>query len=402
MTSGPDEPFGIYLHWPFCAAKCPYCDFNSHVRAGIDETAFGAALIAELEFFRALSPSRTVSSVFFGGGTPSLMAPQTVERVLDAIAAKWRLARDIEITLEANPTSVEADRFRGFHGAGINRVSIGVQSLVERDLARLGRTHNVAEALDAIATAATRFGRISFDLIYGRMGQSVAMWHDELSRALAFAPDHLSAYQLTIEPATPFFALHEAGKLRLPGERVGRALLEVTHDLCAAGGLPAYEVSNFARPGAECRHNLTYWRYHDYIGVGPGAHGRLSVDGGKYAFVTVRDPERWQAQVVSNGNGIAEQHQLDREQQADELLLMGLRLAEGIDLDRLDALGAALDAVEARTLSGAGLIAFDRTLGRVRVAPKGWPVLDAIIARLAGGAGAGRPDEAETAVPASP
>ncbi|MBV8755100.1 MAG: coproporphyrinogen III oxidase, partial [Hyphomicrobiales bacterium] len=275
------EPgFGIYVHWPFCLSKCPYCDFNSHVRhAAIDEERFVHAFAAEIAATAARIPGRVAVSIFFGGGTPSLMQPATVGAILDAIARHWKLAPDVEVTLEANPTSVEATRFRGYRAAGVNRVSLGVQALDDGALAALGRMHSAEEALAAVAIARTTFPRYSFDLIYARPRQTVAAWRDELARAIGEAGDHLSVYQLTIEPDTPFAALHASGKLAPPDDDTGRALYDATQEVCAARGLPAYEISNHARPGGECRHNLVYWRYGEYAGIGPGAHGRLNIAG---------------------------------------------------------------------------------------------------------------------------
>ncbi|MEM7567515.1 MAG: radical SAM family heme chaperone HemW, partial [Pseudomonadota bacterium] len=273
----PDAPgFGIYVHWPFCAAKCPYCDFNSHVRhGGVDQAAFAAALVAELRHMAGRTPGRTVTSVFFGGGTPSLMEAGTVETVLGAIHDLWTVSPEAEITLEANPTSAEAERFRGYRSAGVNRLSLGVQSLNDVDLKFLGRLHSAAEALAAIEMARATFPRLSFDLIYARPGQTVRAWSEELNAAIGYAADHLSLYQLTIEPETPFHALQRAGRLRVPQSDEARALYDVTQEITTRAGLPAYEISNHAVPGAESRHNLVYWRYGEYVGVGPGAHGRL-------------------------------------------------------------------------------------------------------------------------------
>ncbi|MGA8079428.1 MAG: radical SAM family heme chaperone HemW, partial [Xanthobacteraceae bacterium] len=285
--SEPEQAFGVYVHWPFCLSKCPYCDFNSHVRhSAIDEQRFLRAFHSEIGKTAERVRDRTVSTIFFGGGTPSLMQPSTIAGVLNSIARQWRVAGDAEITLEANPTSVEADRFRGYRAAGVNRVSLGVQALDDRALAELGRTHTAREALDAVDIARTVFGRYSFDLIYARPNQEPKAWADELKRALAEAGEHLSLYQLTVEADTPFAALHAAGKLRTPDEDTARALYDVTQELCGAHGLPAYEISNHARPGGECRHNLVYWRAQEYAGVGPGAHGRLDIDGERHATAT--------------------------------------------------------------------------------------------------------------------
>ncbi len=340
MGDAAEPGFGVYVHWPFCASKCPYCDFNSHVRmAGVDEPRFAKAFAREIAHMAALAPGRTVTSIFLGGGTPSLMKPETVGNVLDRIAAAWPVARDVEITLEANPSSVEAERFAGYRAAGVNRVSLGVQALNDADLKALGRLHSVAEARRAIEIAARTFERFSFDLIYARPAQTPEAWCTELSEALAMMRDHMSLYQLTIEEGTPFAGLHRAGKLAVPVPELADTLFEITQELTEAAGIPAYEISNHARPGAESRHNLTYWRYGDYAGVGPGAHGRLVVDGVRHALMTERQPEAWAEAVERQGHGIVEEASLSSAEEADEMLLMGLRLTEGIDLRRLEALG---------------------------------------------------------------
>jgi oxygen-independent coproporphyrinogen-3 oxidase len=385
VTTTPDAPgFGVYVHWPFCAAKCPYCDFNSHVRREpIDEARFARAIAAELKATAARVPGRTVSTIFFGGGTPSLMQPATVAAILDTVAQHWRVAPDVEVTLEANPTSVEAGRFRGYRGAGVNRVSLGVQALDDRALAELGRMHTAREALDAVAIARGVFDRYSFDLIYARPGQQPEQWADELRQALAEAGEHLSLYQLTIEQDTPFAALHAAGKLRIPQEDLARALYDTTQELCAAHGLPAYEISNHARPGGECRHNLVYWRAHEYAGVGPGAHGRLDIDGDRHATATEKRPETWLTRVESEGLGLITDDVLIREESADEFLLMGLRLAEGIDIARYERLaGRPLDPVRIALLAGHGLLQ-TTPAGRLRITLPGFPILDAVVADLA-------------------
>jgi oxygen-independent coproporphyrinogen-3 oxidase len=379
------EPgFGIYVHWPFCLAKCPYCDFNSHVRhRPVDEARFGAALSREIAHMAGLAPGRRVLSVFFGGGTPSLMSPGTVATVLDAIARHWSLDAEIEVTLEANPTSVEAGRFRGYREAGVNRVSLGVQALHDADLEALGRRHSVSEALAAVDLARGIFPRLSFDLIYARPGQSVAAWRAELEAAMTHAADHLSLYQLTIEPGTPFHALHAAGKLQVPEPELARALYEATQDVTEAHGLPAYEISNHARPGAECRHNLVYWRYGEYAGVGPGAHGRLIVRGVRRALATERVPEAWLERVEKQGHGITEDEPLDREAQGDEMLLMGLRLKEGVDLTRYRMMtGRPIDPARLTLLAADGFVE-PAPGGRLRATPEAWPVLDAVVADLA-------------------
>ncbi len=384
MSAAEQAPFGVYIHWPFCLSKCPYCDFNSHVRqAGIDEPRYVKAFTAEIAATAARVPGRTVSTIFFGGGTPSLMDPKTVGAILDAIGRHWAMSPDAEITLEANPTSVEAARFRGYRAAGVNRVSLGVQSLEDAVLKQLGRLHTAGEALDAVALARAIFPRFSFDLIYARPGQSAAAWRTELSRALGEAGEHLSLYQLTIEPDTPFAALHAGGKLALPDDDLGRDLYDLTLDQCAAAGLPAYEVSNHARPGAECRHNLVYWRYGEYAGIGPGAHGRLIVDGARRATATEKRPEGWLMRVESLGHGVTVDDPLSRAEQADEFLLMGLRLAEGIDPQRYAALaGRPLDLERIAALTGHGFVETTPD-GRLRVTRSGFPVLDAVVADLA-------------------
>ena len=372
------------MHWPFCASKCPYCDFNSHVRAGgIDEARFRAAFLKELEHWARLAPGRSVASVFFGGGTPSLMSPATTGAVLDAIAGLWTVEPGAEITLEANPSSVEAGRFRGYRAAGVNRVSLGVQSLDDRVLRTLGRLHTAAEARVAIEVARGTFERFSFDLIYARPGQTLEAWRAELAQALALAGRHLSLYQLTIEEGTPFAELHARGRLRVPDQEVAHAFYELTQELTEAAGLPAYEISNHAAPGEECRHNLLYWRYGEYAGIGPGAHGRIVAGGARQATAAERNPERWAALVEAQGHGLAEMAPLGRAEEADEALLMGLRLREGIDLDRLAALtGFAPGACAVAELAALGLV--ERRAGnRLAATAAGRVVLDQVVLRLA-------------------
>jgi oxygen-independent coproporphyrinogen-3 oxidase len=379
-----NQAFGVYVHWPFCLSKCPYCDFNSHVRhAPIDEERYARAFAREIATTAARAPGREVTSIFLGGGTPSLMQPQTVGAVLDAIGQHWHVAKDVEVTLEANPTSVEATRFRGYRTAGVNRVSLGVQALDDASLKALGRLHTAREALDAVAIARTIFDRYSFDLIYARPDQTAQMWTDELKRAISEAAEHLSLYQLTIEPETPFFGLHAAGKLKIPDEAVARALYDVTQEVCAQQGLPSYEISNHARPGAECRHNLVYWRGQEYAGVGPGAHARLDIDGRRHAIATEKRPETWLMRVEAQGNGVIADDILNSEERADEFLLMGLRLAEGIDPQRYKALsGRALDPRRIALLKDEGAITVDAS-GWLRVTKDGFPLLDAVVADLA-------------------
>ncbi len=378
------EAFGVYVHWPFCLSKCPYCDFNSHVRhAAIDEDRFARAFAREIETTASRAPGREVTSIFLGGGTPSLMQPQTVAAVLDAIGKHWRVAGDAEVTLEANPTSVEATRFAGYRAAGVNRVSLGVQALDDASLKMLGRLHSAREALDAVAIARRAFERYSFDLIYARPDQTAEGWSSELKLAIHEAAEHLSLYQLTIEEGTPFFGLHAAGKLKTPDEALARDLYDVTQDMCDRHGLNAYEISNHARSGAECRHNLVYWRGQEYAGIGPGAHGRLDIDGVRHATSTERRPEAWLMRVESNGHGVVVDDVLNSEERADEFLLMGLRLAEGIDPRRYQALaGRPLDPRRIALLREQGAIAVD-SQGRLRVTQAGFPVLDAVVADLA-------------------
>jgi putative oxygen-independent coproporphyrinogen III oxidase len=383
--TGPDNPgFGVYVHWPFCAAKCPYCDFNSHVRhKPPDQERFATAFVREIEKTAARAPNRTVTSIFLGGGTPSLMEPKTVGAILDAIARQWAVAADAEVTMEANPSSVEGERFRGYRAAGVNRLSLGVQALNNRDLKFLGRLHNVEEALRAIELARATFPRLSFDLIYARPNQTPEEWEAELRRALDLAADHLSLYQLTIEQGTPFYELRNAGKLKVPDEDAAADLYGVTQGVCDAAGMPAYEISNHAVPGAESRHNLVYWRYGEYAGIGPGAHGRLKLADGRHATVAERGPEAWLEKVESWGDGLVVDDLLTQEEEGDELLLMGLRLAEGIDLDRYrNTAGRMLDDARLTELLAHGMV--ERMDGRrVRATRAGFFVLDAVVADLA-------------------
>ena len=379
------EPgFGIYVHWPFCAAKCPYCDFNSHVRhKPIDQAAFAQAYKRELAHMAQLHGDAEVTSVFFGGGTPSLMEPETVLTIVEAIKSTWTCQPDMEVTLEANPTSVEASRFRAYNDGGINRVSLGVQSLRDDQLKFLGRMHSAREAMDAITIAAQIFSRFSFDLIYARPDQTAMEWSEELNQALALGSDHLSLYQLTIEQETPFFDLQRRGKLTIPDSEHAAQLYELTQELTEHAGLPAYEVSNHARPGHESRHNLTYWRGGDWVGVGPGAHGRLSVAPGRLATSTIRYPEHWLDSVQEKGHGMEDQERLSTEDIADEFLLMGLRLREGIDIERFSRLGGRpLQASRIQHLIEHGLIE-QMADDKIRATLSGWLVLDAVIADLA-------------------
>ncbi len=385
-AGGQDDgpAFGVYIHWPFCLSKCPYCDFNSHVRREpIDEARWVRAFTAEIANTAARVSRRAVSTIFFGGGTPSLMQPKTVAAVIDAIASHWQITPDVEITLEANPTSVEADRFRGYRAAGVNRVSLGVQALDDRALAALGRTHSALEALDAVGVARAVFDRYSFDLIYARPEQTPEQWSRELRSALLEAGEHVSLYQLTIEPETPFAALHSAGKLSPPDENTARILYDLTQEICAAHGLPAYEISNHARPGGECRHNLVYWRAQEYAGIGPGAHGRLEIAGERHATATEKRPESWLARVEKEGHGVIADETLTSAETADEFLLMGLRLAEGIDVTRYRQIaGRPLEPDRIAVLREHGLIE-TTPAGRMRVTLSGFPLLDSVVADLA-------------------
>jgi oxygen-independent coproporphyrinogen-3 oxidase len=382
MTS--TVPFAVYVHWPFCLSKCPYCDFNSHVRhGGIDEARFVRGFEREIASTAARLGARTVSSIFFGGGTPSLMQPASVQAILDSIAKHWSIAPDAEVSLEANPTSVEATRFRGYRAAGVNRVSLGVQALNDAALKELGRLHSAQEALDAVALARAIFERYSFDLIYARPRQTAEQWSAELKRAIAEAAEHLSLYQLTIEPETPFAGLRAAGKLAVPDDDLARDLYDLTQWICAEAGLPAYEISNHARPGAECRHNLIYWRGHEYAGIGPGAHGRLNLDGRRIATETEKRPESWLMRVEATGTGICVDESLTAGERADEFLLMGLRLAEGIEPARYLALsGRELDPARIAFLHQEGAVETTAE-GRLRVTQSGFPLLDAVVADLA-------------------
>lgn len=370
--------FGLYLHWPFCLAKCPYCDFNSHVAARIDQRAWSRAYLAEIARAAAETPGRVLRSVFFGGGTPSLMDPQVVQDVLDAIRSAWPLANDAEITLEANPTSVEAGRFRAYAEAGVNRLSMGVQALNDRDLRMLGRMHSTAEARAAFDIARAIFPRISFDLIYARQGQTAPDWAAELREALAMAVDHLSLYQLTIEPGTAFGARHAAGKLRgLPDEDLAADMWEITQEVTETAGIPAYEISNHARPGAESRHNLIYWRQGDYLGIGPGAHGRLTLGGVRHATEAPRDPAEWLTAVAA-GNGETFREAMAAEDVLTERAMMGLRLAEGVAEHRLSQEERFTNSVN--ELVDMGMMW--RRDGRIGLTPAGRPVLNAVLRRL--------------------
>ena len=378
MTADQTPPLALYVHWPFCVSKCPYCDFNSHVRESVDQIAWRDALLADLAYEARALPGRRLGSIFFGGGTPSLMPPATVAAILAAAERAWGFTEDIEITLEANPSSVEAARFADLAAAGVNRVSLGLQALDDSALRFLGRAHSVDEGLAALATAQAAFARVSFDLIYARPGQSLAAWEAELRRALGFGTEHLSLYQLTIEPGTRFATEAAAGRLTIPDEDTAADLFETTRAITAAAGLPAYEISNHARPGAESRHNLVYWRYQDYAGIGPGAHGRRA----GLATARHRKPENWLGAVARNGHGAQIEDALVPVERAKEALLMGLRLREGIDLTRIARLSAVsiadlIDEPAAARLAAQGLLA--RAGNRLAVTEAGMLLLDAIL-----------------------
>jgi len=380
------EPLAVYIHWPFCRSKCPYCDFNSHVRDGVDAARWTRALRRDLDHQAELTAGREVASVFFGGGTPSLMPPTTVAELLDGVRSRWAVAPDVEITLEANPNSAEADRFRAFAAAGVNRLSLGVQALDPAALRLLGRAHDVNEAIAAIEHAREIFPRFSFDLIYARLGQSLDAWSRELDEALTIAGEHLSLYQLTIEPGTAFATLARRGELVLPEEESTAAMFEMTQDRLTAAGLPAYEISNHARPGAECRHNLAYWRYQDYVGVGPGAHGRLTRAGAKFATRQYRLPEKWLAAVEATGTGLEETVAIEHDSAIEEMLMMGMRLVEGVSRTRLERI-AGRDAEtllrgNLAHLIEAGFITLDTE--RLAATAAGRQRLNAVLAALLG------------------
>ena len=377
-------PLAIYIHWPFCKSKCPYCDFNSHVRERIDEARWRQALLTELAWWAEQTEGAIITSVFFGGGTPSLMAPETVAAILGAVGRHWQLAADCEVTLEANPTSVEAARFRALRDAGVGRVSLGVQALDDGALKFLGRGHDVGEARAAVELARVNFPRFSFDLIYARPGQTVAAWERELTSALAMAADHLSLYQLTIEAGTAFATSFARGDLAIPDEDTAGTLFETTQAVLEGAGLPAYEISNHARPGAECRHNLAYWRGRDYLGVGPGAHGRLTSGPARFATRQMKAPETWLAAVETRGNGTEEFLRLTPDERRSELVMMGLRLTEGIARDRFfGATGLGFeDAFGDRLVPLVDGGFLELTEHALRATPAGRQRLNAVLGRL--------------------
>ncbi|MFK5979521.1 MAG: radical SAM family heme chaperone HemW [Rhizobiaceae bacterium] len=387
MTIGATRrnAFGIYIHWPFCMAKCPYCDFNSHVRhKPVDQATFVTGYEREIAHMAAMAPGREVTSIFFGGGTPSLMEPATLERILAAIDKHWYISKDAEISLEANPTSVEAGRFKAYRAAGVNRVSLGIQSLRDEQLKFLGRMHNAAEARAAIELARGIFPRLSFDLIYARPEQTLTQWEEELREAIDLAADHLSLYQLTIEQGTPFYELHKKGRFQIPDQDLAAELYELTADITKAHNLSAYEISNYAAGGMECQHNLVYWRYQDYAGIGPGAHGRITTNEGKIATACERNPENWWQKSNVDGHGMITQDLLTPDEQADELLVMNLRLREGFDPAKYEALsGKPFDPKKITMLKEFGFIETTDN-GWLRATPSGFLVLDAVVADLAG------------------
>lgn len=390
MPASAAEPgFALYVHWPFCRSKCPYCDFNSHVRESVDQARWATALETELDHMAArVGTGPPLTSIFFGGGTPSLMPPATVARIVERARRTFGFDPAIEITLEANPTSAEADRFAAFAAAGVNRLSMGLQALNDADLKFLGREHSVAEAIAAFRIARQTFGRVSFDLIYARPGMTADLWRDELRRALDLALDHLSLYQLTIEPNTGFAGRHARGEFALPVEETQAELFEITAAVTAAAGLPAYEISNHARPGAESRHNLTYWRYGDYLGVGPGAHGRIHADGRRIATRQLKKPEAWLEAVEAQRHGTEAEETISPTEATDEMLMMGLRLVEGVDLARLEQVAGAgretlLPKLRTRPLVDAGLLWQDDA--RIGATASGRRVLNALLGRLLAG-----------------
>lgn len=381
MEDWQNGGFGLYIHWPFCQAKCPYCDFNSHVAATIDQTAWERAYLCEIERVSRETSGRVLNTVFFGGGTPSLMDPELVNAILSKVRDCWTLANDVEITLEANPTSVEAGRFQGYRDAGVNRVSMGIQSLHDEDLRRLGRLHSVSEAQKAFDIARNTFDRVSFDLIYARQGQTQEAWRKELREALSMAVDHLSLYQLTIEQGTAFGDRYNRGQLRdLPTDDDAADMYFITQEECEKAGMPAYEVSNHAQKGSESRHNLIYWRYGDYAGIGPGAHARLTLGGQKYAIDTPLSPQLWLASVEQKGHGENPRETLSGYDQAVEYLMMGLRITEGVEIERLSILLGQEFSIENNYLIEDGFVKKEK--GRLFVSEKGKPLLNAIIRDL--------------------
>lgn len=387
MASPPasaDKMFGLYIHWPFCQAKCPYCDFNSHVHHGaLDQSVFVEAFEKELAHFKAMAPPKAFTSIFFGGGTPSLMEAKTVEALLNVAEKKFGFAPNIEISLEANPTSVDAERFHAYGTLGVNRVSLGVQALQDEALQQLGRLHCAKEAMEAVALAQSIFPRSSFDLIYARPHQSLKSWEQELTRALDMAVGHVSLYQLVIEKGTRYFDLFHKGKIDMPTPELAADMFDLTQQLCRARNYEAYEISNHAQPGDYCLHNLNYWLYGDYIGIGPGAHSRLHINGERYALEIEKDPKSWIGLVAQQGHGVVVRDILTWQEQADEFLLMGLRTKWGIDPKNYEAIARVpLDDKQIGHLVELNMIEQTHE-GFLRVTPQGWPVLDAVVADLA-------------------
>jgi putative oxygen-independent coproporphyrinogen III oxidase len=379
MNDPQMEPLALYIHWPFCVSKCPYCDFNSHVRESVDQEAWKAALLSDLAYEASLTPGRTIGSIFFGGGTPSLMPPATVAALIDAAGGHWTFANDVEITLEANPSSVEAARFADLAQAGVNRSSLGLQALDNAALHFLGRAHDVDEGLAALATAQNHFSRVSFDLIYARPDQRPDEWAAELDRAIGFGTEHLSLYQLTIEPGTRFATLVQQGRLKPVDADIAADLFEATRATTSARALPAYEISNHSRTGAESRHNLTYWRYRDYLGVGPGAHGRR----GGLATVRHKKPENWLNAVARNGQGAQSETPLSGRDRSTEALLMGLRLREGVDLARIRAISGLDDIVDDAAIQRLAALDFLKLEGdRLTITEQGMLLLDSILPEI--------------------
>jgi len=375
------EKFGLYVHWPFCLSKCPYCDFNSHVAESIDQAAWRQALLRELDEGADRTQGRTVTSVFFGGGTPSLMDPATTGALIERIGRRWTVADDIEITLEANPGTIDAQRFKEIRAAGVNRLSMGLQALDDSQLKFLGRVHDSAQAVKAVELARATFPRISFDLIYARPGQSLDSWRAELNRAIGMAADHLSLYQLTIEPGTAFHPMAARGDFVMPDDDHAAALFELTQEVTEAAGLPAYEISNHARPGAECRHNLLYWQGDDFLGIGPGAHGRLTDEAGRTTtHRRHRAPEIWRKMVMESGLGTAESGLLEPEDRVVELVMMGLRLTRGLSLAKFPDLEAALDPYGLAGMIGEGFL--EKAGGHLRATHKGRLLLNRVIEKI--------------------
>ncbi|MCV6825605.1 MULTISPECIES: radical SAM family heme chaperone HemW [Halocynthiibacter] len=382
MEDWQNGGFGFYVHWPFCMAKCPYCDFNSHVSKEIDQKQWRSAYLSEIDRVAEEIGPRTLNTIYFGGGTPSLMDPDLVAAIIERIRTHWPTANDFEVTLEANPTSIEAGRFQGYRDGGVSRISMGYQALNDEDLRRLGRMHTAKEGMEAFEIAKNAFDRVSFDLIYARQDQTLDAWRDELTRALELSIDHLSLYQLTIEQGTAFGDRYERGKLRgLPSEDLATDMFFVTQELCDKAGMSAYEVSNHAKLGSESRHNLVYWRYGDYAGIGPGAHGRITVNGQKIATETLRQPEAWLQAVEKSSNGETERDIVSKADQASEMLMMGLRLSEGVSLERFSALsGSKISSQTLENLSEMGMLLLDGD--RLRATPQGRVILNALLREL--------------------